>query len=457
MKTWQSDIIHACSEVTASVGNTLVKGLKYTARSRFPAVPSDAKVDRMLRDGALRPLPTTDTPKVSVIIPVYGKYATTYWCLDSLANTHCNVSYEVIVVDDCSPDATAQMLGQVQGVRVVHNHENLGFVRSCNAGAQAARGEFVCFLNNDTRVTDGWLDALLATFDDFPNAGMAGGMLLFPDGILQEAGGTVFKDGNCSHYGRNRDARRSEFNYARPVDYCSGACLVLRKSLFTQLGGFDLLYVPAYYEDTDLAFKVRAEGLEVIYQPTCKVVHYEGVTHGRNPAIGLKRHQTLNRAKLVERWGAQLQQHPAVGNRTWSAGERRLRPGVLALASGSLPAPNSVTGRRLLEVRAAGYRVALACAEASIDAFAQQWQAKGVEVLTGQSVASVVTRLRGAWSARYRHLAYVDSATSELARRIRRSAPHLVQWQLPGDDASAADACAGLDGVFRDVADIERV
>ncbi len=448
MKSWQSDIVNACAEWSSTLRAAVAGTLDYATRPRYTSVPSEPKVERLLRDRAVSALPTSDQPKVSVIIPVYGKYATTYWCLDSLARTRCSTPYEVIVVDDCSPDATLQMLGTLEGVRVVRNTENLGFVRSCNAGADVARGEFLCFLNNDTRVTDGWLDALLGTFDDFPKAGMAGGMLMFPDGVLQEAGGTVFRDGNCSHYGRNRDPQRPEFNYARPVDYCSGACLALRASLFHQLGGFDLVYVPAYYEDTDLAFKVRAQGLEVIYQPACKVVHYEGVTHGRNPTIGLKRHQTLNRAKFVQRWAQELKAHPAAGNRTWSAGERRLSRGVLVLMANGYPDFGTELGSVVLDLRAKGHRVSL-CSPTNMNDLAALWQARGVEVLPGHGFSRTVARLRGSWSARYNHIAYVGRINLQMARRVRRSAPHLKQWQLaPSGDPDGDQNTVALDGVL---------
>ena len=87
--------------------------------------------------------------------------------------------------------------------------ENLGFVGSCNAGAAIARGEFVLFLNNDTVVTAGWLEALLRVFDEEPDAGLVGARLVYPDGRLQEAGGIIFSDGSGWNYGRFEDPEDS--------------------------------------------------------------------------------------------------------------------------------------------------------------------------------------------------------------------------------------------------------
>ena len=129
-------------------------------------------------------------------------------------------------------------------------------------GAGLAGGEFVVMLNNDTQVLDGWLDALLETFEEFPDTGLAGARLVYPDGRLQEAGGIVFNDGSGWNYGRLDDPSRPEYLYTREVDYVSGACIALRRELFEELGGFDAQYAPAYYEDTDLAFRIRAHGLK---------------------------------------------------------------------------------------------------------------------------------------------------------------------------------------------------
>ena len=150
----------------------------------------------------------------------------------------------VIVVDDHSSDETAERLADIQGLVYLRNEKNLGFIGSCNRGAEAARGRYLVMLNNDTQVMDGWLDALLNTFKTHPDTGLAGARLIYPNGSLQEAGGIIFNDGSGWNYGRNAEAGRPEYQYLREVDYCSGACIMVPRELFSELGGFDSAFAP---------------------------------------------------------------------------------------------------------------------------------------------------------------------------------------------------------------------
>ncbi|MDX1978245.1 MAG: glycosyltransferase family 2 protein, partial [Pseudanabaenaceae cyanobacterium bins.68] len=225
-------------------------------------------------------VPTSQVPLVSIIIPIYNQALYTFNCLRAIASNTDGIDYEVIVIDDCSTDQTATMLSQIRGIRVERHHHNQGFIASCNRGASLAQGQYLCFLNNDTQVLPGWLGRLVQTFRAYPQAGAVGAKLLYGDRTLQEAGGIVWQDGRATNFGKYGDHHQPAYNYVRSVDYCSAACLLVRQNLFNQVGGFDPHFAPAYYEDTDLCFQLRARGYQVLYQPRAVVIHYEGISHG---------------------------------------------------------------------------------------------------------------------------------------------------------------------------------
>ncbi|WP_112310932.1 glycosyltransferase [Pseudogemmobacter bohemicus] len=245
-----------------------------------------------------------DLPKrsVSVIIPVYNQIEYTLRCLDSIRLNTQDIDYEVIVVDDCSSDMTEIMLSARDNITYIRNPENRGFIGSCNAGLTKATKTYICYLNNDTEVTPRWLSALVDTFEMHPGTGMVGSQLIYPDGRLQEAGGIIWDDFSGWNWGRLQDPEAPKFQYARQADYCSGAAILLPRALAHAIGGFDPEFTPAYGEDSDMAFRLRAMGLSVMYQPLSRVVHYEGVTSGTDTTKGVKAYQVINAEKLKHRW-----------------------------------------------------------------------------------------------------------------------------------------------------------
>jgi GT2 family glycosyltransferase/glycosyltransferase involved in cell wall biosynthesis/SAM-dependent methyltransferase len=245
-------------------------------------------------------------PLVSIIIPVHNQLGFTLQCLRSLRNHSTRYRIEVLVIDDCSKDATSKVLPTLDWVRYLRNETNEGFLRSCNTAAAQAQGDYLVLLNNDTVVLPGWLDELIDTFAQVPEAGLVGSKLLYPSGTLQEAGGIIWCDATGWNYGRGDPPNKPEYNYLREVDYCSGASIAIPRRVWDKLGGFDTAFVPAYYEDTDLAFRVRASGYKVLYQPFSSLVHFEGVSCGTDLASGVKSHQVRNAKTFARRHAGRL-------------------------------------------------------------------------------------------------------------------------------------------------------
>ena len=260
-------------------------------------------------------LPYYNSPKISIVIPVHNKFSLTYHCLASLILAKNATSFEVIVVDDLSSDGTRSIDKCVQNIRVTHNTANLGFLLSSKRGAELAKGEFIVFLNNDTEVTSGWLDALIDTFNSYDSVGMVGSKLIYPNGKLQEAGGIVWGSGRPWNIGNGKNAEHPMYNYVRQADYLSGASLMIRSDVWKETKGFSEELAPAYYEDTDLAFKVHAAGYKIMYCPFSTVIHFEGMSNGRDTNAGVKRFQSINAPKFRAKWRHAYRHNGSEGQR----------------------------------------------------------------------------------------------------------------------------------------------
>jgi len=311
---------------SSGMGTSLPRAFEVVERN--PLVPEDTHLASSWKSRMQqRPLDASD-PIATIIIPVYNNADVTARCLQSIADTWFDtMSVQIVVVDDGSSDRTAEILTSLPGLEYLRLGRNQGFINACNRGAALARGKYVCFLNNDTAVQPAWLDHLVTLAESDPAIGAAGSKLIYPNGKLQEAGNIIWRDGNGWNYGRNEDPADSRYNYVRDVDYCSGAALLVRRSLFEQLGGFSETYAPAYYEDADLCFGIRALGFRVVYQPRSEVVHYEGVTSGTQLSSGIKRFQEVNRPKFREKWAKALEGHFENDPSAVPFAARRLRRG----------------------------------------------------------------------------------------------------------------------------------
>ena len=249
--------------------------------------------------------------RIAIVIPVFNNWFATERCLRALQRTTDIDLADIVVVNDGSTDATLLQLKRFPSIRVIDTSVNMGFTKACNfAFKQLMDYEFVFLLNNDTEVMNGFISNSLALMKMHPKAALVGSTLLFPDGTLQECGGIVWSDGTTHNFGRGRNLGHMEVRFSRQVDYCSGAGVLIRNDLLNQVDLFDERFAPAYYEDTDLSFKLREIGYEVWVCHSSRVIHHEGLSHGKD-AIVLA---DTNRDKFFAKWETVLIDYPKHSN-----------------------------------------------------------------------------------------------------------------------------------------------
>lgn len=286
--------------------------------------------------------PPVEHPKVSVVIPVYKGLQALEDCLRSLAaHLETEPAFEVILVDDCPAEPVLWTIPESGGLRKISNSENLGFLLTCNRGAAVARGEYLCFLNSDTIVSARWLRSLVETLEGVPDAGLAGSMLLNVDGTIQDAGWRIMRNGWGHSIGRNGDPRTGSYTYRREVDCVTGASFAIRRSVFEGVGGFDQDYAPAFYEEFDLAFRLKRNGLKTIYEPRSRVLHLGSASYG--PELR-DRLSSLNHGKFIQRFAAELEHQPdAISDEFALMDMSGARPTILVIDN-DVPRPDRHAG-----------------------------------------------------------------------------------------------------------------
>jgi GT2 family glycosyltransferase/glycosyltransferase involved in cell wall biosynthesis len=286
----EPDLDHAASLMRAvAEDRAMAARVGAQARRDVVRVLDPAAVGPMIRHRLLdmahldRPDPMRPGARCSIVIPVYGQASMTRNCLNSLLSGRRDPRIaEIIVVDDASPDETPSMLREFgDSIRIVTHPQNMGFGRSCNDGAAAARSDMLVLLNNDTVPHRGWLEALMTYALAHPEAGIIGSKLLYPSGRLQHAGVVICEDRRPRHLYRGFPGTHPAVSVSRRLQVVTGACMLVHRPLFAKLGGFDIAFRNGF-EDVDLCLRAGEIGSQVHYCADSVLEHYESATrHGR--------------------------------------------------------------------------------------------------------------------------------------------------------------------------------
>jgi GT2 family glycosyltransferase len=233
----------------------------------------------------------------SIIIPVWNQWEYTNNCINALLKTVSPESTEIIVVDNGSSDKTIQELQKFSAkfnyFKIIRNQQNLGFAKACNQGGHSASGEYLIFLNNDTVPNQRWLENLIEAVKIDPAIGGAGSLLLYPNGTIQHAGMGLLHHqmiatdskimGPLSlpyHLWKGEQPAATIKHGYQIVPALTGACLLIPKKYFIEIGGFDENFKNGF-EDIDLCFRLRSKGLKMLFCPFSVLTHFESVTPNR--------------------------------------------------------------------------------------------------------------------------------------------------------------------------------
>jgi GT2 family glycosyltransferase len=345
-------------------------------------------------------IPETKAPIVSIIIPTLNHCSDVVHCLESIVRSHPATPYELIVVDDGSDEEQLRLLESVPNLRFLTLDKNKGFAATTTAGVNISQGKYLVFLNNDTLVLKDWLDQLVQVVNADENVGLVGSKILREDLKVQEVGGSVSRQGFAFQNGNGLEFQHWSLQLPREVDYCSAASLLIRRTVWDQVGGFDARFEPAYYEDTDLCFEARQLGYASVCNPRSVAIHREGTSHGHD-GFGLKRYQYRNRELFFNKWELKLLSHSAEASPQHSSHWRFLQQDQqqrVLIFDEIVPDPSTDSGsKRMFEFCRTLIETGIKVHLYAVNGGATQpatfnLESIGVEVITGPLTDSIVRR-----------------------------------------------------------------
>ena len=257
-------------------------------------------------------------PLISLVIPTRDACALLKRCIDSVMQSSTYSKYEILVIDNQSREAEAlAYLARLAGmprVRILSYDRPFNYSAMNNYAANEAKGEVLCLLNNDTEViTSDWMEEMLGHLMQ-ERVGVVGAKLYYPDGRVQHAGDVVGVGGAANHLHAliERDdpgyCRRAAL--AQDLSAVTGACLMTRRSLYSELGGLNEQHLPVAFNDVDYCLRVREAGYRVIWTPHAELFHHESVSRGGDKTIRERRRAQRESAYMRSRWGHLMTHDP---------------------------------------------------------------------------------------------------------------------------------------------------
>ena len=250
---------------------------------------------------------------ISIVIPTFNKSIYTSRCLYSLLNT-TDVEYEFVIVDNGSSDDTREILtkfltdSQEAGVNttLVFNQTNIGASSARNQGIALAKGSEVAFLDNDIVLrSKNWLNVLKETLYLNEKTALVTPKLLFPFApfAIEHTEIGIAQNGSIGYVGRGADKDDPGFNVRREIQCSASACVLVKKSVLDEVGGFDEIFNPVQFEDNDLFYRMKSKGYHLIYEPAVEMYHFENVTtDGSGGKINFKYQTIKNGMEFKRRW-----------------------------------------------------------------------------------------------------------------------------------------------------------
>ena len=268
--------------------------------------------------------------KVSIIIPTAGKEARVHrrpvcfirQCLASICQKTTYGNVEIVVVDNGNLAPEVEAVLAAHRVRRITLLRPFNFAANLNAAARRAEGDYLLFLNDDTEViSPDWIERMLE-YAALPNVGAVGAKLYFPDARLQHVGVILTSEGPCHPYyglpatfAGYQDCCRSPRNYLA----VTGACLMTRRKVFEDLGGFDEQF-SLNYNDVDYCLRLWDRGYRVVFTPEAELFHYESM--GRDGRCTVRQWEV---ECFRQRWGEKYRRDPfdnlSAARGTWRIGE----------------------------------------------------------------------------------------------------------------------------------------